>query len=165
MGSTASLWPQSLGGQAWLKSLLYMVPTPKYPFQLEHCSPQMTRACGLALDNPLGINIGGKHLDTRSKGLLKREGLSKWIPHLPGDWISVHLGGGVFIYRDNFPYRQCPVVCSPNFPVWPTQEITRITFSSGPWKTRKGSLLAVHWPPCPEFLILGGGGGERGKWW
>lgn len=53
---------------------------PKYPFQLEHCSPHMTRACGLALNNPLGLNIGGKHLDTRSKDLLKREGLSKWIP-------------------------------------------------------------------------------------
>ena len=105
----------------------------------------MTRACGLALNNPLGINIGGKHLDTRSKDLLKTEGLSKWIPHPPGDWISVHLGGGVFIYRDNFPYKTDPVVCSP--------------------KTRKGSLLAVHWPHCcPEFLILGGGGGGQGEW-
>ena len=90
-------------------------------------------------------------------------------PHPPGDWISVHLGGGLFIYRDNFPYKTVPVVCSPNFPVWPTQEITRITFSSGPWKTRKGSLLAVHWPQCrPEFLILGSGGnrvsGDRFGW-
>lgn len=48
------------------------------------------------------------------------------------------------------------------------RKFTQITFSSGPWKTRKGSLLAVHWPPCPEFLILGGGGeqvsGDRFGW-
>ena len=75
------------------------------------------------------------------------------------------------MYWDDFPYKQCPVVCSPNFPVWPTQEITQITFSSGPRKTRKGSLLAVDWPQCcPEFLILGGGGagnrvsGDRFSW-
>lgn len=67
------------------------------------------------------------------------------------------------MYWDDFPYKQCPVVCSPNFPVWPTQEITRITFSSGPRKTRKDSLLAADWPQCcPEFLILGGWGWGTG---
>lgn len=88
----------------------------------QNTAPQVTRAETSPRISALGTGIPPStwtlEADIWKKGV---------FPKGTGETGSPHFSSG-----DHFPHKYCCALCSAHFPVWLTQEITRITFSSGP---------------------------------
>lgn len=89
-------------------------------------APQVTRA-----ETSLRISASGTGIPPSTWTLEADIGKKGVFPKRPPP-PTQGTGSPHFSSGDHFPYKECCALCSAHFPVWLTQEIARITFSSGP---------------------------------